>query len=364
MTATKVRPKPHGRPPMPVGMHGTIDVRQVSDRSYEATCAFRDRDGRTRRIARRGSSKGKATARLQEALRDRAAVGTARLLPGSRYEDAARLYMDQLGGQVAKEQLSPTTLDRYRDLFERHLLPRIGQLRLHEIDVAALEDLLEELPVGASAKRQVRTVLRGSLQIALRRRAINTNPARELGQICGAGGKKQPRALMAEERTDLLAKLQTDQYARRCDLPALVMFMLGTGVRIGEALAVRWCDLDLSGMLIAGRRVPSCGSPATSSTSAGRALSAAPARLRRPPAPLPCGSSSSRCCASVGPDGRPTRPLSFPPRASTAGAERTTSSAPGVALASGPLRLGNAPRLQEDRKQRAGTDGTDRAPAR
>jgi hypothetical protein len=34
--------------------------------------------------------------------------------------------------------------------------------------------------------------------------------------------------------------------ARRRDLPDLVTFMLGTGVRIGEALGVRWCDVDLA----------------------------------------------------------------------------------------------------------------------
>jgi integrase len=36
--------------------------------------------------------------------------------------------------------------------------------------------------------------------------------------------------------------------ARRRELPDIVTFMLGTGVRIGEALAVRWCDVDLEGV--------------------------------------------------------------------------------------------------------------------
>jgi integrase len=36
--------------------------------------------------------------------------------------------------------------------------------------------------------------------------------------------------------------------ARRRDLPDIVTFMLGTGVRIGEALAVRWCDVDIEGV--------------------------------------------------------------------------------------------------------------------
>lgn len=41
-----------------------------------------------------------------------------------------------------------------------------------------------------------------------------------------------------QERVELLAQLANDEKARRHDLPDLVFFMLATGVRIGEALAV------------------------------------------------------------------------------------------------------------------------------
>ncbi|HET7531625.1 MAG TPA: site-specific integrase, partial [Nocardioidaceae bacterium] len=40
--------------------------------------------------------------------------------------------------------------------------------------------------------------------------------------------------------------LQEDGKARRRDLPDLVFFMLATGVRIGEALAVIWSDVDFN----------------------------------------------------------------------------------------------------------------------
>jgi integrase len=51
---------------------------------------------------------------------------------------------------------------------------------------------------------------------------------------------KAPRALSTAERIELVAQLRTDAKARRRDLPDLVFFMLATGVRIGEALAVVW----------------------------------------------------------------------------------------------------------------------------
>jgi integrase len=251
--------KPHGRPAMPVGTHGTIRTEDlgehVTGKRYRAVCLVRDKDGKTRKLSRRGTSKSKATAAIQEALRERIGMASVRLRPESRFALAAQVYVEQLKGQVAKAQLSPTSADRYEAVLNRHVLPRIGDLRLHEIDPGTLDDLLDELPIGAAARRQVRVVLRGVMQVALRRRAVGTNPARELSQIRG-DRSKQPRALTADEREQLLAKLRADQYARRCDLIALVLFMLGTGVRIGEALAVRWCDINLDGMLIDGHRTP------------------------------------------------------------------------------------------------------------
>ena len=46
------------------------------------------------------------------------------------------------------------------------------------------------------------------------------------------------------EQVELIQKLQADEKARRRDLPDLVFFMLATGVRIGEALAVVWSQVD------------------------------------------------------------------------------------------------------------------------
>lgn len=56
--------------------------------------------------------------------------------------------------------------------------------------------------------------------------------------------KREPRALTTTERIKLVEQLQGDEKARRRDLPDLVFFMLATGCRIGEALAVLWSQVD------------------------------------------------------------------------------------------------------------------------
>lgn len=83
------------------------------------------------------------------------------------------------------------------------------------------------------------------LGLAVRHGAIPTNPARDVGPISGRP-KRQPRALTTQERERWIAQLDDDPESRRKDLPDLCEWMLGTGVRIGEALAVSWAEVDLA----------------------------------------------------------------------------------------------------------------------
>jgi len=55
-----------------------------------------------------------------------------------------------------------------------------------------------------------------------------------------------PLVLTVEEAHLLQARLTADAAAARQDLPDLVAFLLGTGLRIGEACAVRPCAVDLT----------------------------------------------------------------------------------------------------------------------
>ena len=80
--------------------------------------------------------------------------------------------------------------------------------------------------------------------LAVRFGAISHNPVREVERI-SARPAKAPRSLTAEERAQLIRQLRADERARRKDLPDLVAFMLATGCRIGEALAVTWSQIDL-----------------------------------------------------------------------------------------------------------------------
>jgi integrase len=262
-----------GRPPLEPGTFGNIPPpRQVAPKKWEASCRFRRLDGETIRVIREGRNKTEARRSLDAALyelmgRDAPA---AKLRPHSTVNDAADLWIER----VAAEQLA-TTHETYRRLLERHVRPGLGALRLGEVNVPALKTFLDsrKRTLSASTLRTIKTTLLAILQEAVDHGAVTANPAKSLGRI-RSDGRKAPRALTPAERADFLTKLETlaatvtertdrngRTYSHRgCDpdLPDLARFMLGTGVRIGECLAVRWGDFALADVVTADgpRRIP------------------------------------------------------------------------------------------------------------
>ncbi|WP_216207030.1 site-specific integrase [Amycolatopsis aidingensis] len=100
-------------------------------------------------------------------------------------------------------------------------------------------------------------MLSGILQLAVRRQALDHNPVRNIEPI--EGGNTRPKlTFTATDLSDFLTRLDADPGARRADLPDLVRFLFGTGVRISEALALRWCDLNLTTITVTrdGQAIP------------------------------------------------------------------------------------------------------------
>lgn len=113
------------------------------------------------------------------------------------------MYLRWLEGEVTKGEKAPTTADRYRGVLQRHVLPTLGNLELHEVNVGAIEDMLDAVAahgIGAPTRRHVRIVVRNILHIAVRRGALPANPAGELPRIRSAG-RSLPRALTPRNAT-------------------------------------------------------------------------------------------------------------------------------------------------------------------
>ncbi|MCD2197699.1 site-specific integrase [Actinomycetospora endophytica] len=248
------------RPPLALGTPGSIKVAEESAGVWVARCRFRDHDGVTRRMAKFAGSKTAARTALHRAVEQRqrgATRAAGALSPTSTFADAAEIYLDKV-----KRKRQDTTYVEYKARLDNYVLPGLGSLRLRECSPARLDGFFEQLGLRytANTRRNVRTVVSGVMQQAVLHDALDQNPVRELDRIEQVRGKRKasPRGLTLDERQRLFDWLDSSspdpavrriqEVARRAELPELVRFFLGTGLRIGEGLAVRRLDVNLDGL--------------------------------------------------------------------------------------------------------------------
>jgi integrase len=97
---------------------------------------------------------------------------------------------------------------------------------------------------GSALAKTTRSVLSGLCALACRYDALATNPCRDVARI-STKPKRPPTALTTDELRRLHHWLSSDEQSVQRDLPDLVLFLSATGLRIGEALAIQWADVDL-----------------------------------------------------------------------------------------------------------------------
>src|SRR3954449_13349831 len=110
-----------GRPPMALGTAGATRIYRTNT-GYRARVLVRDYDGHVREVERNAASKITAERALKLALRDRAPGNTGGELTA---ESRVLLLAEAWYGSL--DNLSPVTLQAYRDRLDRQLLPRLGQ---------------------------------------------------------------------------------------------------------------------------------------------------------------------------------------------------------------------------------------------
>lgn len=163
-----------------------------------------------------------------------------------------RAYLEDWLGHCRTKGLSERTVEGYEGIVERYLQPALGDIMLQKLSPARVERLYTELLVngrrrggGSGLSEQtvlhVHRVLRCALKRAVRLRLLAANP-------CDAVEAPRPRreemhALDARETNrmlDLLSESEDDL------LYMAVSLAVGTGMRRGEIVGLRWPDFDFS----------------------------------------------------------------------------------------------------------------------
>lgn len=171
--------------------------------------------------------------RLQEAQQQSMA---GQLVVGR--DQSVSQYLEHWMADSVRHGVRPTTYENY-DLCVRRILPYLGRLRLRSLTPEQIQFALGRLldsGLASRTVRQVHMVLRRALKQAVLWRALATNPSDAV---------RPPRAVRNEMRT-----LSEEEVRRLLSVTVgtrhhpLWVFLVTTGVRLGEALALRWSDIN------------------------------------------------------------------------------------------------------------------------
>lgn len=208
------------------------------------TVGVRD-DGRPDRRHVRGPTEAVALRKVRKLERDRD-TGAVRA-PG-RVETVDQ-WLRHWVENVAARTVRPKTLAGYRTAINRHLVPGLGAHRLDKLQPEHIERLYSQLLATGRAPatvHQIHRTLRTALNEAVRRSRITGNPARIA---------RSPRLVEHEVEpfSMIEARKLLDAAAGRRN-GARWAIALCLGLRQGEALGLRWPDVDLdAGTLIVRR---------------------------------------------------------------------------------------------------------------
>ncbi|MFC8503815.1 tyrosine recombinase XerC [Pedococcus sp. NPDC057267] len=229
-----------------LGEHGDVVYGTRKGRPL-AMVYYRDFTGIRRRVKASGRSKAEARREVLNAVERALAQGRdGEFSARSTLAEGAEAWLAYFEGLVERGTRSPTTLDLYRLTVEKHIVPGVGALRLGEVSTARLDRFLQKMlrERGYATAKVARTVLSGICGWLVRQDGLPSNPVRDVSRL-ESDRDRTPRALTVAEVHEWLAMLDASADARHKDLPELARFILATGLRLGEALGVRWSDVDL-----------------------------------------------------------------------------------------------------------------------
>lgn len=169
---------------------------------------------------------------------------------------------------IAGLSLENSTIESYRKIVRNHVGPYLGSIKLDQLTATRLARHYRELSdhgrkdaqhlgegLSANSVNKVHVVIGAMLDAAIDDGHIGVNPARKSRTVKAPTGK-QIRAQRPELETWTAADLRRFLDWDRGDDPLYPLWHLlaHTGMRRGEAVALRWGDVDLSGLRVSIRR--------------------------------------------------------------------------------------------------------------
>ena len=212
---------------------------------------FRDGDGRLRRVTATAGTRARAEAALRKKLveRDRIVATGEAVTADTEFSKLGALWLEEI---AIDPRLSDGTKGLYATELRTLLLPAWGNLAVREITTARLERFLKlQGATSYSKAKHSRVLLNLILKFAMRHGAIRYNP------LVGTSPLHKPPAAPKALTLDELTRIRKAAREWRTgesrpgpkpdgQLRDIIEVMLGSSARIGEALALRRCDVDMT----------------------------------------------------------------------------------------------------------------------
>lgn len=236
------------RIPIPVGAWGNISISGTRG-NYRATARFRLANGKTVPRFRGGRTKEAARNALLEhltELREQTIAGEV-----SNATTLGSFATEWFERWEESDEHPPSTVATYTAAM-KWIRAELGMLRLVECTTGKLDKGVRRIADshGETTAKQARTVLRHIFADAVRLDALGTNPALGVATIKPQAGDVRAmtpddvKALRNAARQWEATPHKSFRPYRR-DILDSIDVMLGTGVRTGELLGIRWQDIDL-----------------------------------------------------------------------------------------------------------------------
>jgi len=138
---------------------------------------------------------------------------------------------------VKDRHVKPTTMAQYRYCIDKHIVPRLGRVKLVELTPVQVHRFVGQVAdeAGASTANKCRIVLHNAYKQGMRWQVVSVNPAAVVDPL--PQKKREMRLWEPDEAARFLDLTQGHR------LYALFYLAMSTGLRRGELLGLRWQDI-------------------------------------------------------------------------------------------------------------------------
>lgn len=158
--------------------------------------------------------------------------------------------------ETIRTTLSPTTVDTYKALIERQILPALGHLKLKNITSAHIQQFIQQLctipketrngenmeqeMLSAATVRRRLNILQSMLRLAVKLGLINESPASAEKLTLPKKTVPKVEIFSKQEAAEMLEALENEDLQFR----TLIQLAIFTGARRGELVALKFSDVD------------------------------------------------------------------------------------------------------------------------